>query len=72
MGQPWWRSGLAPSAAWGVILENRDRVPHQASCMEPASPSACVSASVCVCVSMNKLKKNYVVIILWRNSNLKE
>ena len=45
-GQPWWRSGLAPPAAWGVILETRDRVPHLASCMEPASPSACVSASL--------------------------
>ena len=32
----------------GVILESWDRVPHGASCMEPASPSACVSASVCV------------------------
>ena len=20
-GQPWWRSGLAPTAAWGLILE---------------------------------------------------
>ena len=25
-----------------------DRVPHQAPCMEPASPSAWVSASLCV------------------------
>ena len=45
-GQPRWRSGLAPPAAWGVILETGDRVPHRASCMEPASPSTCVSASL--------------------------
>ena len=42
-----------------VILGSWDQVPHCASCMEPASPSACVSASLslslsvcgCVCVS---------------------
>ena len=45
-GQPRWRSGLAPPAAQGVILETRDRVPHRAPCMEPASPSAYVSASL--------------------------
>ena len=33
-------------SAQGVILESQDRVPHQAPCMEPASPSACVSASL--------------------------
>ena len=34
----------------GMILETRNRVPHQAPCMEPASPSAsaCVSASLSV------------------------
>ena len=32
--------------AQGVILESQDLVPHQASCMEPASPSAYVSASL--------------------------
>ena len=32
--------------AQDVILESRDRVPRQASCMEPASPSACVSTSL--------------------------
>ena len=37
--------------AWGMILESQDRVPHQASCMEPASPSAYVSASLSLCVS---------------------
>ena len=40
---------LGGSTVWhveGVILESRDRVPHCASCMEPASPSAYVSASL--------------------------
>ena len=44
LGQPRWRSGLAPPAAQSMILESQDRVPRQASCMEPASSSACVSA----------------------------
>ena len=39
--------------AQGMILESQDRVPHRASCMEPASPSACVSASLSVSL-MNK------------------
>ena len=39
--------------AQGVILGIPDRVPHQGPCMEPASPSACVSASLCVSL-MNK------------------
>ena len=43
-GQPGWFSGLVPPAAQGVILEMRDRVPPGAPGMEPASPSACVSA----------------------------
>ena len=34
--------------AQGVISESWDRVPRGASCMEPASPSACVSASLSV------------------------
>ena len=54
-GQPGWLSGLAPPPAQGVILETLDRVPHGAPCMEPASPSACVSASFSLTVSlMNK------------------
>ena len=32
--------------AQDMILEFQDQVPHQARCMEPASPSAYVSASV--------------------------
>ena len=43
--QPGWLSGLALPSAQGVILETWDRVPRQAPCMVPASPSACVSAS---------------------------
>ena len=34
-----------------VILKSTDRVPHWAPCMEPASPSVYVSASLCVCLS---------------------
>ena len=49
-GQPPWHSGLVPPAAWGVILETQDPVPCEASCMDPASPSACVSASLSLCV----------------------
>ena len=48
LGQPGWLGGLAPPSAQGVILETGDRVPRWAPCMEPASPSACVSASLCV------------------------
>ena len=35
-------------SAQGVILGSWDRVPHRAPCVEPASPSACVSLSLCV------------------------
>ena len=52
MGQPRWRSGLVPPVAQGVILETLDRVPRGALCMEPASPSACVSASHSLSVSL--------------------
>ena len=41
-----------------VILETRDRVPHGASRREPASPSACVSGSLCVShEQINKILK---------------
>ena len=36
-----------------VILGSWDQVPHQALCMEPVSPSACVSASLCVSLMNN-------------------
>ena len=42
-GAAWWLSGLAPPLAQALILETWDRVPSWAPCMEPASPSACVS-----------------------------
>ena len=45
-GQPGWPSGLAPPSAQAVILETQDRVPCQAPCVEPTSPSACVPASL--------------------------
>ena len=41
LGSPEGLSGLALPLAQGVILETRDRVPCQAPCMEPASPSGC-------------------------------
>ena len=47
--QPGWHS----AAAQDVILESQDRVPLLSPCMEPASPSACVSAYFCVSL-MNK------------------
>ena len=34
--------------AQGVISGSRDLVPHQVPCMQPSSPSACVSASLSV------------------------
>ena len=43
-GQLRWLSGLALPSAQGLILETWDRVPCRAPRMEPASPSACVSA----------------------------
>ena len=53
LGQPGWLSGLALPSAQDLILETQDRVPCWGPCMEPASPSACVSASLSlsVCVS---------------------
>ena len=51
-GWPGWLSGLVPPSAQGMILETWDRVPHQAPCMEPASPSACLSVSL-----INKILK---------------
>ena len=41
------------SSAQGMIPDSQDRVPHRDPCMEPASPSAYVSASICVSL-MNK------------------
>ena len=49
LGQLWWLSGLVPPSAQGVILETRDRVPHGAPCVEPASPLP-VSLPLSLCV----------------------
>ena len=55
IGQPGGRSGLEPPSARGVTLGTWDRVPRRAPCVEPASPSARVSAFLSLCVSlMNK------------------
>ena len=48
-----WLSGLAPPSAEGLVLETQDRVPRRAPCMEPASPSACVSASLSLFLSVS-------------------
>ena len=42
-----WAAEPLPSAQ-ALILETRDRVLRRAPCKEPASPSACVSASLCL------------------------
>ena len=48
---PAFNPGRDPGGSW-------DRVPRRAPCMEPASPSACVSASFSLSVFLiNKLKK---------------
>ena len=47
MGIPWWRSGLAPAFGPGRDPGDPGSNPTSGSrCMEPASPSACVSASL--------------------------
>ena len=38
--------------AQGVILETRDQVPYRTPCEEPASPSAYVSASLSLSVTI--------------------
>ena len=61
LGQPRWCSGLAPPAAWGVILETRDPVPHRAPCMEPASPSVSLPLSLSLSLSLS-IKKSFKII----------
>ena len=46
-GIPGWLSSLASAFDPG----RGPGVPHRAPCMEPASPSACVSASLSLCLS---------------------
>ena len=57
LGDAWvaqWLSICLPLAQ-GMIPESRDQVPHWTPCMEPASPSAYVSASLSASL-MNKQK----------------
>ena len=55
LGMPEWLSGQAPAFGSRCDPGIQDRVPHQAPCEEPISPSAYVSASLCQSVSlMNK------------------
>ena len=60
-GIPGWRSGLAPAFGPGRDPEDLGSNPTSGSwCMEPASPSACVSASLSLSLCMtiiNKFKK---------------
>ena len=60
-GIPGWRSGLAPAFGPGRDLGDPGSNPTSGSqCMEPASPSAYVSASLSLSLSVtiiNKLKK---------------
>ena len=45
-------------SAQGVIPESWDRIPHQAPCEEPVSPSACVSASLSLSLSLSVFLMN--------------
>ena len=49
-GAAWVAQQFMLPSAQGVILETQDPVPHRARCMEPASPSAWVSASLSVSI----------------------
>ena len=52
------RSGSAVECLPSVIPGSWDRVPYQAPCRESASPSACVSAPLSLCLSwINKILK---------------
>ena len=50
LGIPGWRNGLAPAFGPGHDPGDPGSNPTSGSrCMEPASPSACVSASLSLC-----------------------
>ena len=52
VGIPGWRSGLAPAFGPGQDPEDPGSNPTLGSrCMEPASPSSCVYASLSLCLS---------------------
>ena len=59
-GIPGWRSGLAPAFGPGRDPGDPGSNPTSGSrCMEPTSPSACVSASLSLCDYHKKKKKKY-------------
>ena len=61
LGSPGGSVVLVLPSAQGVILETQDPVPHWAPCMEFASPSACVSASLSVSLTNKQnLQKNKI------------
>ena len=39
--------------ARGVILKSQDQVPRRVPCMEPASPSACLSLSLSISLCLS-------------------
>ena len=45
LGMPGWLSSLCLPLAQGMVPESWDWIPYQASWLEPAPPSACVSTS---------------------------
>ena len=66
VGIPRWRSGLAPAFGLGRDPGDPGSNPTSGSrCMEPASPSACVSASLSLSLSVTiiKLKKKVVSVL---------
>ena len=64
-GQLGWLSGLVQPSAQGLTLETGDPVPRRASCVESASPSAYVSASLSLYVSHELINKIWEKKILF-------
>ena len=68
---------LGGAAVWhlplaqGGILETRDRIPHRAPCMEPASPSACLCLSLSLSLSVTIIKKKKDEIIKFTEINFR-
>ena len=59
-GIPGWHRGLVPAFGPGCDPGDPGSNPTSGSrCMETASPSACVSASLSLCDYHKKKKKNY-------------
>ena len=51
LGDPWVLSGLVPAFGPGRDPGALGSIPRRAPGMEPASPSACVSAPLSLCLS---------------------